>query len=127
MSVIYLGPVKIAVCIEQMSTSIYQKGVRIIITALKSSKQVNTIGSRPEACHEDKLIPSLPIESQTFKVMTCSLEIPHFLYTLIMELTALTSLCKKINGSKVLLLTFPIPGEPLPRLSPLPFILEALS
>jgi len=52
-----------------------------------------------------------------FKTMTASLSIPHFLYTTTVDFTSLSTLRRKLATKK----------PPNPPLTPLPFILKALS
>jgi 2-oxoisovalerate dehydrogenase E2 component (dihydrolipoyl transacylase) len=66
---------------------------------------------------EDQTRQLTPIQFAMFKQMTRSLSIPHFLYTDSVDFTALSALRKKFNANK----------EKDQRLSPLPFILKAVS
>lgn len=66
---------------------------------------------------EDQLRPLTPVQAGMFKQMTRSLSIPHFLYTDAVDFTALNVLRKKFNTNK----------EKGSRISPLPFIIKAVS
>ncbi|KAF2199044.1 hypothetical protein GQ43DRAFT_457436 [Delitschia confertaspora ATCC 74209] len=66
---------------------------------------------------EDEVRQLTPVQRGMFKEMTRSLSIPHFLYTDSVDLTALNTLRKKFNHQK----------EKGGRLSPLPFIIKAVS
>ncbi|KAJ9628002.1 hypothetical protein H2203_003222 [Taxawa tesnikishii (nom. ined.)] len=66
---------------------------------------------------DDRRLPLTPIQNQMFKTMTRSLTIPHFLYTSTVDATNLTALRTKLNRSRA--------AED--RLTPLPFILKAIS
>lgn len=72
----------------------------------------------------DQLVALSPIEQQMFNVMTRSLNIPHFLYTHTVDFTPLNSLRKRLNIIKSSLSFGPELG---PNLTPLPFIMKALS
>lgn len=65
----------------------------------------------------DRQVPLTPIQTAMFKTMTRSLTIPHFLYTSTLDMTALTSLRARLNRTR----------DPSAKLSPLPFILKAVS
>ncbi|TVY19606.1 Lipoamide acyltransferase component of branched-chain alpha-keto acid dehydrogenase complex [Lachnellula arida] len=71
------------------------------------------------ATAEDRSIPLTPTQSMMFKTMTHSLTIPHFLYTHSVDLTSIESLRKRLNLSSA--------NGNGPKLTPLPFILKALS
>lgn len=63
----------------------------------------------------DQKIPLTPVQSQMFKVMTRSLSIPHFLYTCSADMTAVTTMRKKISASSE------------QKITHLAFIMKALS
>lgn len=71
---------------------------------------------------EDELVALNPTENQMFKVMTRSLEIPHFLYTHSVNVTPLNNLRKRFNTS-----SGNLTPDKTPKLSPLPFIIKAIS
>ncbi|KAF2221124.1 2-oxoacid dehydrogenases acyltransferase-domain-containing protein [Elsinoe ampelina] len=71
--------------------------------------------SRPSA--EDRQVSLTPIQSAMFKTMTRSLSIPHFLYTMTVDMSPLTRLRTLINTSR----------DKSTRITPLPFILKAVS
>lgn len=77
--------------------------------------------SLPPHSPDDKIVPLSPIENQMFKIMTQSLTIPHFLYTHSIDFTGANRLRKKFN-SRSLEAT-----SAAPKLTPLPFIMKALS
>lgn len=66
---------------------------------------------------EDRKVPLTPVQSAMFKAMTKSLNIPHFLYTMTVDMTSLTALRRRINEKR----------EKSQRITPLPFILKAVS
>ncbi|KAF2276046.1 branched-chain alpha-keto acid dehydrogenase E2 component [Westerdykella ornata] len=66
---------------------------------------------------EDYVKPLTPVQNGMFKQMTRSLSIPHFLYSDSVDITALNALRKKFNYGK----------EKGQRLTPLPFIIKAVS
>ncbi|PSK55315.1 Dihydrolipoyllysine-residue acetyltransferase [Elsinoe australis] len=81
------------------------------ISSSSTSQQV----SRPSA--EDRKVPLTPVQSAMFKTMTRSLTIPHFLYTMTVDMSSLTQLRSLINASR----------DKSTRITPLPFILKAVS
>jgi 2-oxoisovalerate dehydrogenase E2 component (dihydrolipoyl transacylase) len=66
---------------------------------------------------EDYVKPLTPVQRGMYKEMTRSLSIPHFLYSDGVDFTALNALRKKLNAHQ----------EKGQRLSPLPFIVKAVS
>jgi 2-oxoisovalerate dehydrogenase E2 component (dihydrolipoyl transacylase) len=66
---------------------------------------------------KDYVKPLTPVQNGMFKQMTRSLSIPHFLYSDSVDLTGLNALRKKFNANK----------EKGQRLTPLPFIVKAVS
>ena len=66
----------------------------------------------------DKKVPLTPVQTQMFKTMTRSLNIPHFLYTCAADISSLTALRKKLNTSST---------SSDQRLTHFPFILKAIS
>lgn len=74
--------------------------------------------SRPAGPQTETTKPLTPIQSAMFKSMTGSLNIPHFLYSDTVNITALSSLRKQINASR---------DSERPKLSYMPFIVKAVS
>ncbi|KAL2784638.1 2-oxoacid dehydrogenases acyltransferase-domain-containing protein [Aspergillus keveii] len=73
----------------------------------------------------DEVVRLSPTDSQMFKIMTRALSIPHFGYAHNVDLTSLNNLRRKVNAH---LGTSPQnESKPVTKLSPLPFILKALS
>jgi len=70
-----------------------------------------------EIANEDKVVTLTPVQRAMFKSMTKSLSIPHFLYSLSVDVTPLTRLRQRLNQHR----------ERDQRLTPLPFILKAVS
>lgn len=70
------------------------------------------------ASREDKKVPLTPVQSQMFKVMTKSLNIPHFLYTTATDMGSITVLRQKINAKAT---------SAEQKVTHLPFVLKALS
>jgi 2-oxoisovalerate dehydrogenase E2 component (dihydrolipoyl transacylase) len=75
----------------------------------------------------DQPTPLSPIETQMFKVMSRSFNIPHFLYTHTVDFTSLKVLRKRLNVVEPPLPVFSEADRPHPKLTPLPFIMKALS
>lgn len=103
---------------------VLKEDVQRYISGLSSAVPA-TNGAVPS--DRDQLVPLSPIEHQMFNVMTRSLNIPHFLYTHTVDLTSVSNLRQKLNGARSRLSFFPEPYESSPRLSPLPFVMKALS
>ena len=94
-------------------------------TSTTSSSASSTSTSTPLPSREDRLVFLTPTEHQMFKVMTRSLNIPHFLYTHSVDVTLLNSLRRRINSTPIF--TMLDPRSPAPKLTALPFILKAVS
>ena len=71
----------------------------------------------PDQAQAERTLPLTPVQSQMFKVMTRSLTIPHFLYADEIDITALSTLRRRLNAQA-------INGQ---RLSYLHFIIKAVS
>jgi 2-oxoisovalerate dehydrogenase E2 component (dihydrolipoyl transacylase) len=65
---------------------------------------------------QDQKLPLTPVQTQMFKMMTKSLNIPHFLYTSSADMSAVTSTRKRLNAAKT-----------TGKLTHLPFIIKATS
>ena len=72
---------------------------------------------------KDRTVQLSSIQSGMFKVMTSSLNIPHFLYTSTVDLSGVNKLRKAINGEMTQLST----EETKTKVTPLAFILKAVS
>jgi 2-oxoisovalerate dehydrogenase E2 component (dihydrolipoyl transacylase) len=72
--------------------------------------------SQPSTAKQDQKLPLTPVQTQMFKIMTRSLNIPHFLYSCSADMTAVTSTRKKLNAMKS-----------HEKLTHLPFIIKATS
>ncbi|KAK0323714.1 hypothetical protein LTR82_005461 [Friedmanniomyces endolithicus] len=85
----------------------------------QSTQQQSTVQtSMQPAARIDRKMPLTPIQTQMFKMMTRSLNIPHFLYTCATNVSSLTALRKAHNASA---------SSSDQRLTQLPFILKAVS
>lgn len=94
--------------------------------AAKSSSQDLPQSQQTLTSKENVIIPLSPVQNQMYQSMTQSLTIPHFLYTQTVDLTDLTSLRKQlINTPKASAKLTANGGKA--KLSPLPFIVKALS
>ena len=65
---------------------------------------------------QDQTLPLTPVQTQMFKLMTKSLNIPHFLYTSSADMSAVTTTRKRLNAAKT-----------AEKLTHLPFIIKATS
>lgn len=65
----------------------------------KSKEAPSTASTSAPSTRDDRKMPLSPVQNQMFKVMTRSLSIPHFLYTCSADMTAVTSMRKKISAS----------------------------
>lgn len=72
----------------------------------------------PAATREDKRVQLTPVQSQMFKIMTKSLNIPHFLYTTSVDMTAISTMRGKLNAKA---------QSPEQKITHLAFIIKALS
>ncbi|KAF2722617.1 CoA-dependent acyltransferase [Polychaeton citri CBS 116435] len=77
--------------------------------------------TQPALTRKDHKVPLSPVQTQMFKIMTKSLNIPHFLYTCSADLSNLTTLRKRLNT------TTPEAQQKQQKFTHLPFILKALS
>ncbi|GAB7361089.1 hypothetical protein MBLNU230_g1127t1 [Neophaeotheca triangularis] len=66
---------------------------------------------------QDRKMPLTPVQNQMYKLMTKSLNIPHFLYSSTADMTAVTTMRKRLNAS-------PAAEQ---KLTHLPFIIKAVS
>lgn len=67
---------------------------------------------------EDTKVALTPVQTQMFKLMTKSLNIPHFLYTCATDMSAITAARKRLNAKA---------ASPEQKLTHLPFVIKALS
>jgi 2-oxoisovalerate dehydrogenase E2 component (dihydrolipoyl transacylase) len=81
-------------------------------TSTAGGRRPITVGDTPQS---EAAVPLTPIQTQMFKTMTRSLSIPHFLFADEVNITALSSLRRKLQNPKTQKLTF------------LPFIIKAVS
>ncbi|KAK0305374.1 hypothetical protein LTR01_006900 [Friedmanniomyces endolithicus] len=85
----------------------------------QSTQQQPTVHTPMQKAREvDRKVPLTPVQTQMLKMMTRSLNIPHFLYTCATDVSSLTALRKTLNISA---------SSPDQRLTQLPFILKAVS
>ncbi|KAF2156443.1 hypothetical protein K461DRAFT_221685 [Myriangium duriaei CBS 260.36] len=82
-----------------------------------TTTQQTASASQPRYTGEDRKVALTPVQSAMFKTMTRSLTIPHFLYTMTVDMTPLTALRQRINAKR----------EKSQRITPLAFILKAVS
>jgi 2-oxoisovalerate dehydrogenase E2 component (dihydrolipoyl transacylase) len=97
-------------------------------TSVMASPSASTAGKYGlRASAEDRLVSLTPSENEMFKVMTRSLDIPHFLYTHTVDLASLNSLRRKFDGNGALSSALSISDDSTSKLTPLPFIMKTLS
>lgn len=72
----------------------------------------------PRSPREDRKVSLTPVQNQMFKVMTRSLQIPHFLYTCSADMSAITTLRTRVNATA---------ASPEKKLTHLAFIIKAVS
>ncbi|KAF2733201.1 hypothetical protein EJ04DRAFT_495722 [Polyplosphaeria fusca] len=94
-----------------------QKFVEASKQTTAKASAASQLTAAPTQQVQDHVRPLTPIQAGMFKQMTRSLTIPHFLYTDDVDFTALNMLRKKFNAGK----------DKSQRLSPLPFIVKAVS
>ncbi|OBT81453.1 hypothetical protein VE02_09877, partial [Pseudogymnoascus sp. 03VT05] len=75
---------------------------------------------------DDRVVPFSGIEKEMFKVMTRSRNIPHFLYTQIVDCTSLSGLRKRVNADKAATSDTSTSGS-TPKLTLLPIIMKVVS
>lgn len=93
--------------------------------ASKSQAESSSVTpSLSEPLGEDKTVPLTPVQNQMFKIMTRSLQIPHFLYTDTIDFSELNQVRRALNTHHS---TLDHESSELPKLSALPFILKAVS
>lgn len=96
------------------------------ISAVTSPSTAINISVAP-ARAGDRVVPLTPTENQMFKVMTRSLNIPHFLYTHGVDFASLNNSRKRFNANTTVSSIALTSGNSAPKLTPLPFIMKALS
>jgi len=77
-----------------------------------------------EPLGEDKTVSLTAVQNQMFKVMTRSLQIPHFLYSEAIDFSELNQVRRALNAHHS---TLSQESSEIPKLSALPFILKAVS
>lgn len=83
-------------------------------------KPSSTAGSTSASTQQqDQKLPLTPVQTQMFKLMTKSLNIPHFLYTSSADMSAITATRKRLNNAAA--------TNPTGKLTHLPFIIKATS
>ncbi|KXT06529.1 hypothetical protein AC578_6109 [Pseudocercospora eumusae] len=65
----------------------------------QSQQTASSMSARPAASREDHTVPLTNVQSQMFKAMTRSLNIPHFLYSTSADMSAVTNLRKRLSAS----------------------------
>ncbi|KAF2862707.1 hypothetical protein K470DRAFT_212282 [Piedraia hortae CBS 480.64] len=83
--------------------------------AAQRNQQRPSSQSSQQPTGEDRKVPLTPVQSQMFKRMSKSLQIPHFLYTCTADVGPVTTLRRQINSSFE------------QKLTHLPFIIKAVS
>ena len=91
----------------QQPTEVEQPSSTAAITSTSASKT---------AQQQDQKLPLTPVQTQMFKLMTKSLNIPHFLYTSSADMSAVTATRRRLNEAKT-----------TEKLTHLPFIIKATS
>jgi 2-oxoisovalerate dehydrogenase E2 component (dihydrolipoyl transacylase) len=81
-----------------------------------TAASISTSASTSSTTQQDQKLPLTPVQTQMFKIMTKSLNIPHFLYTSSADMTAVTATRKRLNAAKT-----------TEKLTHLPFIIKATS
>lgn len=93
--------------------------------ASEKDQAISTTTSVPSSpaipTQQDTIIPIKGITAIMFKTMTKSLSIPHFLYTDSVDMTSITTLRQRLNTTSAK------SSSSSPKLSPLPFIIKAVS
>ncbi|KAL5603887.1 hypothetical protein FOVSG1_006637 [Fusarium oxysporum f. sp. vasinfectum] len=74
----------------------------------------------PQTNSDDKVVPLSPVQRSMFQTMTEAVNIPHFLYTQVIDFTELTSFRKRVADGAT-------QYEKGTKLSALPFVMKALS
>ena len=82
----------------------------------QSSTTAASIAASSPTQQQDQKLPLTPVQTQMFKLMTKSLNIPHFLYTSNADMSAVTATRKRLNAAKT-----------TEKLTHLPFIIKATS
>jgi len=83
---------------------------------VESSSTSSASTSIPSTANQDQKLPLTPVQTQMFKIMTKSLNIPHFLYSCSADMSSVTTTRKKLNAMKM-----------TEKLTHLPFIIKATS
>jgi 2-oxoisovalerate dehydrogenase E2 component (dihydrolipoyl transacylase) len=100
---------------EDVHRFVSQKTQQTTETEQPSSTSASTPTTHA-AQQQDQKLPLTPVQTQMFKIMTKSLNIPHFLYTSSADMSAVTATRKRLNAAKT-----------TEKLTHLPFIIKATS
>ncbi|EME87878.1 uncharacterized protein MYCFIDRAFT_148485 [Pseudocercospora fijiensis CIRAD86] len=65
----------------------------------QSQQTASSMPARPTASREDRAVPLTNVQSHMFKTMTRSLSIPQFLYSTSADMSAVTSVRKRLSAS----------------------------
>jgi len=99
---------------EDVHRFVSQKTQQPEVEQSSSTPSTSTPASTTQ--QQDQKLPLTPVQTQMFKLMTKSLNIPHFLYTSSADMTAVTATRKRLNAAKT-----------TEKLTHLPFIIKATS